>query len=244
MFLEIVLYKFLNRDSHKDYGYKPFNCLFQNNSLMFSTAHKSLIYPSQHYTLDMAMQPSCNSDPSSSSTALSPPTVMRGAIRNLDYPSSMIGGSGVFAGMPHQKVPPGEASRTPAAPPDANGSVASAVVSSQSPNEFQVAASHSHQGFDEGAMERLSAEMSASALYLHDLHQWKKFYANSGTYEDERARRLWQVNARSELSSPPGLSTRMPNIQEGAEDTEAMTGSRGTSAERDYLLGLPRNASS
>lgn len=209
---------------------------------MFSTAHKSLIYPSQQYAVDSVMQPSCNSDPTSSSTAFSPPTVMRGAIRNLDYPSSIIVGSGVFAGIPRQKVPP-EAS-TAVAAPDASRSVASPIVSSLSPNEFQVAASHGHHGFDESAMERLSAEMSASALYMHDLHQWKKFHANTGMYEDERARRLWQVNARSEPSSPPGLSTRMPNIQEGAEDTEVMTASRGTSAERDYLLGSSRNVSS
>jgi len=91
---------------------------------------------------------------------------------------------------------------------------------------------HGGGTYDEGTLEFLSAEMNFSALYMHDIHNWRLNHTRRIDDEDERARQLWQTD------SPPALDIasvthHMPNIQEGNEDEEtAATAGRET----DYLL--------
>ena len=76
--------------------------------------------------------------------------------------------------------------------------------------------------YDEGTLEYLTAEMSFSALYMHDVHLWKMVHPNCDNLEDAHARQLWQVSGVGADGSPPaaGPSRRMPNIQERSLEDE------------------------
>lgn len=92
--------------------------------------------------------------------------------------------------------------------------------------------------YDEGTLEFLSAEMNFSALYMHDIHNWRLNHHQPVQHadDDERARQLWQTD------SPPALDTvsvthRMPNIQEGSEDEEiSAAAATAGGRETDHLL--------
>jgi autophagy-related protein 9 len=132
-----------------------------------------------------------------SQSVMSSPTYLRGSVRNMEYPqSSNVLQSINFVGR------------------------SAGVLKSPS---FDI---HQHGMYDEGTLEMLSAEMSFSALYMHDIHNLLRTRGNCGNFsEDERARQLWQTRI---IASP---SIRMPNIQEGIEE-EDNTRSR----ESDCLL--------
>jgi len=83
--------------------------------------------------------------------------------------------------------------------------------------------------YDEGTLEYLSAEMSFSALYMHDIHMFRLSHGRQEAIsEDDRARAVWQTDT-SLPPSPPSFMP-MPNIQE--EDDAGGTGI----GETDYLL--------
>lgn len=88
--------------------------------------------------------------------------------------------------------------------------------------------------YDEGTLEFLSAEMNFSALYMHDIHNWRLTHT-AHTNEDERARQLWQTDSPTALDII-SVTRHMPNIQEGSEDEETSTAAAGR--ETDYLLSL------
>jgi len=85
--------------------------------------------------------------------------------------------------------------------------------------------------YDEGTLEFLSAEMNFSALYMHDIHNWRLTHA-AHTDEDEHARQLWQTDSPTALDIV-SVTHHMPNIQEGSEEEE--TGA-AAGRETDYLL--------
>lgn len=85
--------------------------------------------------------------------------------------------------------------------------------------------------YDEGTLEFLSAEMNFSALYMHDIHNWR--IAHTTHVDDgEHARQLWQTDSPTALDIVP-VTHRMPNIQEGSEDEQP---SAAAGRETDYLL--------
>jgi len=91
---------------------------------------------------------------------------------------------------------------------------------------------HGGGTYDEGTLEFLSAEMNFSALYMHDIHNWRLNHARRTDDEDERARQLWQTDSPTALDIV-SVMHHMPNIQEGSEEEEtgAVAG-----RETDYLL--------
>lgn len=92
---------------------------------------------------------------------------------------------------------------------------------------------HGGGTYDEGTLEFLSAEMNFSALYMHDIHNWRLTHA-SHLDDDERARQLWQMDSPTALDIV-SVTHHMPNIQEGSEDEEV-----GATAgkETDHLLSV------
>lgn len=92
---------------------------------------------------------------------------------------------------------------------------------------------HGGGTYDEGTLEFLSAEMNFSALYIHDIHNWRLTHA-ANLDEDERARQLWQTDSPTTLDVV-SVTHHMPNIQEGSEDEEA---GAAAGRETDYLLSV------
>lgn len=79
--------------------------------------------------------------------------------------------------------------------------------------------------YDEGTLEYLSAEMSFSALYMHDIHRLRRTVPQQEALsDDDRARAVWQTD-----TSPPSY---LPNIQE--EDVVTSAGGQET----DRLLRM------
>jgi len=89
--------------------------------------------------------------------------------------------------------------------------------------------------YDEGTLEFLSAEMNFSALYMHDIHNWRLTHATH-TDDDERARQLWQTDSPTTLDVV-SVTHHMPNIQEGSEDEENTTAA-AAGRETDHLLSV------
>jgi len=87
--------------------------------------------------------------------------------------------------------------------------------------------------YDEGTLEFLSAEMNFSALYMHDIHNWRLTHAPQMD-DDEHARQLWQIDSPTALDIV-SVTHHMPNIQEGSEDEE--TGA-AAGRETDHLLSV------
>jgi hypothetical protein len=86
--------------------------------------------------------------------------------------------------------------------------------------------------YDEGTLEYLSAEMSFSALYMHDIHRLRRTHTQQEALsDDDRARAVWQTDTGSLPLSPPSFLP-MPNIQE-EEDAASVAG-----VETDYLLRM------
>lgn len=210
-------------------------CFQYNSSMLFSTVHRSLIYPSIQFPSESVMRPSYASDPTPSTSGIgSPqPPVILGGVRNLDYPSLVVGAGGVVS----------TAAVRPMTSDGDRSAVTTSVVHSPPGGEAGTSGARGHGNIDEGTMELLSAEMNASALYLHDLHLWKKTRQVLQTDEDEQARRMWQVTAAAAASSgiPPtqGPSAKMPNIQEGVEEGNEIASQ--WKAEKDYLLDSAGN---
>ena len=90
---------------------------------------------------------------------------------------------------------------------------------------------HGGGTYDEGTLEFLSAEMNFSALYMHDIHNWRLTHATQ-TDDDEQARQLWQTESPMTLDIV-SITHHMPNIQEGSEEEES---SAAAGRETDYLL--------
>lgn len=90
--------------------------------------------------------------------------------------------------------------------------------------------------YDEGTLEFLSAEMNFSALYMHDIHNWRMSHATHATDDDERARQLWQTDSPTALDTAVSVSRHMPNIQEGSEDEETGAAAAAAGRETDHLL--------
>ena len=89
--------------------------------------------------------------------------------------------------------------------------------------------------YDEGTLEFLSAEMNFSALYMHDIHNWRLTHA-AHTDDDERARQLWQTDSPTALDLV-SVTHHMPNIQEGSEDEET-DAAAAAGRETDHLLSV------
>jgi len=92
--------------------------------------------------------------------------------------------------------------------------------------------------YDEGTLEFLSAEMNFSALYMHDIHNWRLNHLGRVQHaDDERARQLWQTDSPTALDTM-SVTHHMPNIQEGSEDEEtgATTAAAAGGRETDHLL--------
>ena len=78
--------------------------------------------------------------------------------------------------------------------------------------------------YDEGQIEMLSAEMSISALYMHDLRTRRARGYGYETLDDIRARALWQRHDTPQVTPSSGGTPTMPNIEEedfndGKQDT-------------------------
>lgn len=180
------------------------------------------------------MRPSYASDPTPSTSGIgSPqPPVILGGVRNLDYPSLIVGTGGVVS----------SAARPMNSDGDRSAVTASSIQTPPGGEAATAAGARGHSNVDEGTMELLSAEMNASALYLHDLHLWKKTRQVLQTDEDEQARRMWEVTAATSSAVPPmqGPSAKMPNIQEGVEEGKNEITNQWN-AEKDYLLDSAGN---
>ena len=90
--------------------------------------------------------------------------------------------------------------------------------------------------YDEGTLEYLSAEMSFSALYIHDIHRFRLTHGqHEPLTEEDRERAIWQVDT-SGLPLPPSSFLPMSNIQEEDDATSAAAAAGGV--ETDYLLRM------
>ncbi|XP_074659348.1 autophagy-related protein 9A-like [Tubulanus polymorphus] len=80
------------------------------------------------------------------------------------------------------------------------------------------------QNYEEGTLELMSAEMSLSALYLHEIHHQRVVQSSYHEVEDQRARLLWQQHQQQHQqhqSAGPAV-VALPSI--GEEDDTRLLG--------------------
>lgn len=179
---------------------------------------------------ESVVRPSYASDPTPTASGISspPPAVILGGVRNLDYPSLVAGSGGVMSGVAYPMTA------------EYDGFAATASAVRTPPSEVAPTSAQGLNEANEGQLELLSAEMNASALYLHDLHQWKKTRQGLQASDDEQARRMWQVSVDSPVSSPSrGSSVRISNVREEVKEADDNAARRST--EKDCQLDSSGN---
>lgn len=78
----------------------------------------------------------------------------------------------------------------------------------------------SQRQYDEGQIELMSAEMSISALFMHDLRTHRARGFRYENLDDIRARSLWQRHEMSQATPSSGATTPMPNIEEKPQEED------------------------
>lgn len=130
------------------------------------------------------------------------PMVIRGGMKNVEGP---LGGStnGLLASLQH------------------GGAIDSSAAFEASPS-MSVASPSSEQTstrfYDEEELEMMSAEMSLSALYMHEVHRRRLRQAHYENTGDAQARALWQTPETIEEVVEEDASLRPPGRSSGDEN--------------------------